>query len=240
MQSRSFVVGLAKLTVLVIACALFTTPELCLAQRYPWPTLAEVLRENAVPSPPSDVDTAMTITSFGVANEPSQFAIAYYRDGGSAALTPPLYVLRYDKGAHRWQRRAFNEGDVKATFKAGLAPGEKPTMMECLGSAEISTAGGFLLVSTHLSPSAECTMVLRPDLRLALAFGGWQVAALGSKIVFERSEVHFTSTSPLPPGPARPCHRPRTRPVPTRNRWLSATVRAATGRSSRRRLVPRK
>ena len=43
LQSHSFVVGLAKLTVLVVACALSTTPELCAAQRYHWPTLGEVL-----------------------------------------------------------------------------------------------------------------------------------------------------------------------------------------------------
>ena len=46
LQFRSFVVGLAKLTGLVVACTLFTTPELCSAQRYYWPTLAEVLRQN--------------------------------------------------------------------------------------------------------------------------------------------------------------------------------------------------
>jgi hypothetical protein len=190
-------VGLARLTILVIACILFITPELCSAQRYQWPTLAEVLRQNAVPDPPLDVDTARTITSFGVVNEPSQFAIAYYRYNDTDALTPPLHVLRYDKGARQWHRRAFNEGDVKAPFTSGLKPGEKPMMIDCLGSAEISTAGGFLLVSTHLSPSAECTMVLGPDLRLHSAFSGWEVAAFGSEVVFERSEVHFASTNPL-------------------------------------------
>jgi len=139
----------------------------------------------------------MRITSFGVANEVSQFAIAYYRDGGDDALRPPLYVLRYDKDMHHWYHREFKEGEVQAPFTAGLDPGQKPLMMDCMGSAFISSTAGFLLVSTHFSPSAECTMVLRPDLKLRAAFSGWKVAALDSKIVFERSEIHFSATHPL-------------------------------------------
>jgi hypothetical protein len=197
LQSSSFVVGLAKLIALVVGCTLFTTPELCGAQRYHWPTLAEVLRQNSVPLPPPDVDTAMTITSFGVVSEPPQFAIAYYRDTGTEALAPPLYVLRYDKGARQWYRHEFNLGEIKAPFTDGLTPGQKPLMLDCLGSASISTAAGSLLVSTHLSPSAECTMVLGSDLRLVSTFSGWKVAALGSEIVVERSEIHFAPTHPL-------------------------------------------
>jgi hypothetical protein len=197
LQSRSFAAGLAKLTVLDVACALFTTPEPCSAQRDHWPTLAEILRQNSVPFPPPEADTATAITSFGVVNEPSQFAIAYYRDSGAVALTPPLYVLRYDKSAQQWYRREFNQGEVKAPFTAGLTPGQKPLMVDCLGSASISAAAGSLLVSTHLSPSAECTMILGSDLRLVSAFSGWEVAELGSEIVVERSETHFAPTHPL-------------------------------------------
>ena len=197
LQSLSFVFGLARITVMVVSCALFTTPELCSAQRYEWPTLAEVLHQNSVPIPPPDVDTAMTLTSFAVLNEPSQFATAYYRYSGTDALTPPLYVLRYDKDTQQWYRREFKDGEVKASFTAGLTPIQKPVTLDCLGSASISAAPDLLLVSTHLSPSAECTMVLGPDLRLVSAFSGWKVAALGSEIVVERSEVHFRATHPL-------------------------------------------
>ena len=197
LECRSFVVGLAKLNILVVACALFTTPELCPAQQYHWPTLAEVLHQNSVPFPPPDVDKAMTITSFGVVNEPSQFAMAYYRDSGTDALTPPLYVLRYDKGTRQWYRRKFNEGEMKASFTVGSPPDQKALMVDCLGSASMSAVAGLLLLSTHLSPSAECTMVLGPDLRLVFAFSGWKVAALGSELVVERSEIHFAATHPL-------------------------------------------
>ena len=197
LQSRSLVVGLAELTVLVVATTLFTTPELCSAQRYEWPTLAEVLRQNSIPIPPPDVDTAMTVTSFGVVNEPSQFAIASYRDSGSDALTPPLYVLRFDKSAQQWHCREFDEGEVKAPFTTGLAQAQKPRMVGCFGSASISAVADSLLVSTHISPSAECTMVLGPELKLVSAFSGWKVASLGSEIVVERSEVHFVPTHPL-------------------------------------------
>jgi hypothetical protein len=39
--------------------------------------------------------------------------------------------------------------------------------------------------------------VLGSDLRLVSAFSGWKVAALGSEIVAERSEIHFAPTHPL-------------------------------------------
>jgi hypothetical protein len=197
LQSRSFVVGLAKLAALLVACTFFTARELWPTQRDQWPTLAEVLRQNSVSSPPPDVDTAMTISSFGVVNGPSQFAIAYYQDSGSTALKPPLYVLRYDKVAQQWHRREFEEGEVKAPFTPGLAPGQKGLMVNCMGGASISAVAGWLLVSIHQSPSAECTMVLKPDLKLVSAFSGWKVAALGSELVIERSEIHFSATHPL-------------------------------------------
>lgn len=197
LESRSLGVGLAKLTALVVACTLFITPDLCSAQRSGWPTLAEVLHQNSLPFSPPDVDTATTITSYGVLNEPSQFVIAYYQYNGTDFLTPPLHVLRYDKTARQWYRREFNEGEVNVPFTAGLTPGQKPMVEDCFGSASISTAAGLLLIGTHLSPSAECTIILASNLKLVSAFSGWKIAALGSEILFERSEVHFAPTHPL-------------------------------------------
>jgi len=40
-------------------------------------------------------------------------------------------------------------------------------------------------------------MILRSDLTLVSAFSGWEVAAIGSLILVERSEIHFAATHPL-------------------------------------------
>jgi hypothetical protein len=166
------------------------------AQRYQWPTLGQVLRENSAPVP-AKVDAGIRITSFGVVNSASQFAIAYYEDSGTDLLKPPLHLLRYDKSTRQWYSRDLGEGEVKAPFTTSAQPGGTPKAIACLGSASVSAVGDMLLVSTHLTPSAECTMILRPDLSMVSAFGGWEVAAIGSVIVVERSEIHFAATHPL-------------------------------------------
>jgi hypothetical protein len=164
--------------------------------RYQWPALSKVLKENSVPLPPSDVaDPAMTINSFGVINEPSQFAIAFYRDNGNDELKPPLYLLRYDKSAQRWIHKELS--GVQAMFTTGLAPDGKPLSAECLGSASIESIPGFVLVNTHLTPSASCLMVLTPKLHLTKTLSGWNIATIGSTLIYERSERHFAPTHPL-------------------------------------------
>ena len=179
----------------VVGWLLLTPMQVWSAQKYQWPTLAEVLRQNSVPAPP-DVDTAMTITSFGIVNSASQFAIAYYEDGGTDVLTSPLHLLRYDKAVQQWYHRDLHEGEVKAAFTASM-PSARPNMIDCFGSASMKATADMLLVNTHLTPSAECTMILRSDLTVVSVFSGWEVAAIGPVILVERSEIHFAATHPL-------------------------------------------
>jgi hypothetical protein len=179
----------------VVGWLLLTPMGVRSAQRYQWPTLAEVLRQNSV-AVPTDVDSAVTINSFGIVNSASQFAIAYYEDSGTDALKPPLHVLRYDKAVQRWYHRDFREGELKAVFTAGW-PGARPNKIDCFGSASVRAVADLLLVGTHLTPSAECTMILRSDLTVVSVFSGWEVAAIGSVILVERSEIHFAATHPL-------------------------------------------
>jgi hypothetical protein len=54
-----------------------------------------------------------------------------------------------------------------------------------------ASAGDFLL-STHLSPSAECTLVLSADLAIRTVLYGWPLATLADgSIVYHRSQIHF-------------------------------------------------
>lgn len=186
---------LCVLLALAASDTLLSPEPLESVQRYQWPTLAEVLQQNSAPFPP-DANTTVTITSFGVVNDASQFVIAYYEDTGTDALRPPLHVLRYDRTARRWHHRDFREGEAKAPFSPSFQPSQSRNI-DCLGSASVRAVAGRLLVSTHISPSAECTMILRSDLTLVSAFSGWDVAAIGSLILVERSEIHFAATHPL-------------------------------------------
>ena len=194
-HSHRFEAWLCLLLALAGSGVLLSAERLQSVQRYRWPTLAEVLRQNSAPSPP-DANTSVTINSFGVVNDASQFVIAYYEDTGTDVLRPLLHVLRYDRTARRWHHRDFREGEVKAPFSPFFQPSQSSDI-DCLGSASLRTVAGRLLVSTHISPSAECTMILRSDLTLVSAFSGWDVAAIGSLILVERSEIHFAATHPL-------------------------------------------
>ncbi len=109
---------------------------------------------------------------------------------GSDRLEPPLRLLRYDKVTARWDTAEFS--DVETDAGAGLrAP--------CLGSAVgITEAGDMLYVGLHLSPSAECLLVLSRDLKLKKTLYGWPVASFSSgTIVLQKSMVHFAPTHPL-------------------------------------------
>lgn len=161
-----------------------------------WPTLAKVLEENSIPLPSRNtVDPAMRITSFGVINEPSQFAIAFYRDNGNNELKPPLYLLRYDKSAQRWIHNQLS--GVQAMFTTGLMPAGKPLPADCLGSASIRSVPGFVLVNTHLTPSASCLMIFTPELKMLKALSGWLVTMVNSTLILQRSEIHVAPTHPL-------------------------------------------
>lgn len=68
--------------------------------------------------------------------------------------------------------------------------------------------GGFF-ARVHVNPSAECTVVLGPDLAVRGVLAGWPVATFADgRIVYQRSQVHFASFRPValalfdPRGPA--------------------------------------
>jgi hypothetical protein len=57
--------------------------------------------------------------------------------------------------------------------------------------------GGFL-VRAHINPSAECMVVLGPDLAVRGILAGWPVATLADgRIVYQRNQVHFAPVHPV-------------------------------------------
>ena len=149
------------------------------------PQIQDVLKAACVPFPEQPfVNAGLPITSYEAFNDLSQFVLAYYVANGSDQLEPPLRLLRYDKMTGKWDTAEFS--DIETEAGPGLqAP--------CLGSAVgITAAGDMLYVGLHLSPSAECLLVLSHDLKLKKTLYGWPVASFSSGgIVLQKSMVHF-------------------------------------------------
>jgi hypothetical protein len=128
------------------------------------------------------------ITSDAKLNDSAKFVIAYYVDDGTNQLRPPLYIDRYDKKLEKWESAAL--GQAQASTQ-GID-------VDCLGSVlGINALGDRLLLDTHLSPSAGCTLVLSREMKLEAGLYGWYLGQLGDNdIIYHRSEVHFASAHP--------------------------------------------
>ena len=128
------------------------------------------------------------ITSGAELDDADQFVIAYYLDSGSGLLNPPLYIDRFDRKGKEWKSGALPDAHPK------------PEDMNdaCLGSIlDVRTAGGRLLLDTHINPSAGCLLVVSPDFKLEASLFGWLVGRLGTDLlIYERSQVHFAPVHP--------------------------------------------
>ena len=103
--------------------------------------------------------------------------MAFYVDLDPGRITPPLYVAVREPG------RPWN----LVTIEAGNAAAEN------LGSLHhLRLTGQFVVVETHLSPSAASTIVIHRERGLVGRFYGWVVhIVLGDVLVLQRSMVHF-------------------------------------------------
>jgi hypothetical protein len=145
-------------------------------------TLQEVVTKlDAPPDLRSLANLDHDITSYSVLDNPQWFVVAYYLQGSSEALEGPLFVDRYERFTHQW-RFASLFGDET---RAGAS--------DCLGSAVgIDVAADSFLLTTHISPSAECVLVLSTDLTVRTTLYGWPLATLADgSIVYHRSQIHF-------------------------------------------------
>jgi hypothetical protein len=148
-------------------------------------TLRQVLQQNGIPISgflPAELQ-AQVSSSAADSNAEAVF-LAYPAERGEEMIGPPLSVVVYHRTTRKVVRRA-------------IAPGE--TSDECTGSVlGISEQAGYILVETHINPSASCTMVLDADLRVRHTLFGWSVARLGTAgVLLEEDEVHFAPVHPL-------------------------------------------
>jgi hypothetical protein len=152
-------------------------------------TLEDVLRTASVPTQRfAASELSAKITSFANSNE-DPFLLAYYVDSGSAALLPPLRVIRYSRAKQDLQRADFR--DIKAPFMGDF--------MNCIGSAmEIREYHDRIFIDTHASPSAGFVIVLSSTLSFKAALSGWVLGLMGTDYaILRQSEIHFMSVHPL-------------------------------------------
>ena len=148
-------------------------------------TLREVLLQNNIPAAalaPSALDARV---SSGAAAQSGDWSyVAYPSVAADETLGPPLHVVGYNRATQKLLYRAV---------------ASQETSDECFGDVwDIHGQGGFVLVTTHINPSALCTVVLDADLRVRQTLFGWPVAPLGtSQVLLEDDEVHFAPVHPL-------------------------------------------
>jgi hypothetical protein len=156
------------------------------------PTLADVLKENSVPFPPTSVPHLNSvITSFAVLNDDSEFLIAYYLDHPNYELREPLSVTRYRKDSGQWQHVEFSAKQLAVSDMKNGAD------FPCLGSVlQAQRAGRWYYLQLHWNPSAGCFIVLNPDLSIHDAHTGGagpffeSGLAIGSGNMIHFADVH--------------------------------------------------
>ncbi len=171
--------ALGTVGTVIIALLLAAAPALA-------ESLADVLRARGIPpgTLPLGHPSDRPITSYAILDDPSQFLIAYYEDDGSGAIRPPLYVLRFDRSSRRWLSAAIIEELVGAENR------------HCFGSViDIRAIAQAFYLTTHITPSASCTLILSPVPLLQTALNGWFLAAFpDGAVIYHNSMVHFAPT----------------------------------------------
>ena len=152
-------------------------------------TLGDVLKAACVPDEviaPAQIPIEAAITSYAVLNSKQELIIAYYESSPDSELKPPIHVLQFIKPRH-WQRNELLAGQLE------------PKQSVCLGAiVSIHRVGTFITVGTHMTPSAECTLVLDGELKIEDIRYGRMVAGFApGKIVYEHNPIHFAPTHPL-------------------------------------------
>ena len=149
-------------------------------------TLRDVLKGSGLPTTGrTAADLDRKITSYATFDAPEEFVIGYYPDDGSGLLGETLYVDLYRKLQSQWVTRRFGRnaegGDNQSLFSGSV-----------IG---IAKSGDYILLNTHLNPSASLTLVVDKDLNYRDTIFGWAVAIFPDGLVaYQHSEVHFAPT----------------------------------------------
>ena len=174
---------MGKVLGLLAALALLTGPAHA-------ETLGGLLAGRGVGSPPSRLVLDRPLVTYQVLDDDRDLVVVYRGEPAAAAR---LQAARFERAARRWTVAALDwEAAVDGRGVKALEP------EWCRSGLAIERFPGGFLVRSHINPSAECTVVLGPDLSVRAALAGWPVTTLADgRLVYQRNQVHFAAVHPV-------------------------------------------
>jgi hypothetical protein len=150
-------------------------------------TLGEVLAARGVAPIPRSADTDRPLRTYQVLDDERDLLVVYLATPPAA---PILQAARFERTTRRWTTAPL---DWAGAADAGALPPEW-----CRSGLALDRFPGGFLIRAHINPSAECTVVLGPDLAVRGVLAGWPVATLADgRLVYQRNQVHFASFHPV-------------------------------------------
>jgi len=145
-------------------------------------TLREFLTQYKIPA--SSVPSAALTQNIvpGAITQSPRWLVVSWSLPGAALRTWPLHLVRMDR-----KTRATKSGELR------LGADDN-----CAGSLpDITLADDFVLVATHINPSAQCLLVLDSTLRLRQTLDGFEPTEVEpGRVVLIESMVHFSAVHP--------------------------------------------
>ena len=152
-------------------------------------TLGGVLAGRDVGPPPPRLVLDRLLETYQILDDDRDLLVVY----AEAPAAAPLHGARFERARRRWT--------VARLDWRVAADGRGTNALEpewCRSGLAIDRFPGGFLLRSHINPSAECTVVLGPDLVVRAVLAGWPVAQLADgRLVYQRNQVHFASFHPV-------------------------------------------
>ena len=160
-------ISLVAMTLVSLTCPAETLRELLLASHIPVTSFS---------------DSELTGNVNGTTSSRAQITLVVYRALSGEMLSGPVQLVRYDKSSGHVYRRKLQESQEDV----------------CAGSVgDPNFIGEFTLLSTSISPSAECLLVLGKRLELVRTLYGFSpVEVAPETVVLTENMIHFAPVHP--------------------------------------------
>src|SRR5512144_2590518 len=153
-------------------------------------TLGEVLAARGVAPAPRLVPLDQPLQAYQVLDDERDLVVVYV---AKPPVAPLLQAVRFERAMRRWTAAPL---DWRVASDRPRLNALEPEW--CRSGFVIDRFPGGYLLRAHINPSAECTVVLGPDLSVRGVLAGWPVAILADgRLVYQRNQVHFASFHPV-------------------------------------------
>lgn len=152
-------------------------------------TLGDLARAHGAPRPAGVATIDQTLQAHQVLDDARDLLVVYVVGEGEAAQ---LHGARWARAPREWTV-------ARLDWRGPAAGGPRALDVEhCRSGLAIERFPGGFLVRAHINPSAECTIVLAPDLTVRAVLAGWPLVTLADgRIVYQRNQVHFAPVHPV-------------------------------------------